>query len=732
MAYSELRIHGVSGTPPRELLYTDPVSYDYADPYARVYETNRDGPKVKAFHWGSLTSGTRATAFWLLLTPFMLANLAGWMAPTKRWVQAFIRLTGLSISALLVAQGAVVLINYVNQVVAGQPYHNLAVAIGAIALALGYLTIIWRLSTQSLVEKMTSLQKFWLLMGVSDKSLCPPEIKREEIVCHSIDPAPGAKLTDRELWVRQSVLHRLRRQHLAGGILIIPIAVELGLGSAPALILTLLVGLLVVTDMISFPDSGRLGRMVRSLSRFNVHLAFVVWGWSVWRLLDHDLPIGMWPRIHELVLYVAFLAGAGAFGTLVSQLLSKAGPARLSFLPLSALAISALVGGALGVAVALLAELASYRFLGDLNPFEHSRGFVISDTEIMRYGGAWTVQAMLCFLMAMILFAAVAARMKTDRPLPERDRGLGLAVLRRVTYHAAWVFGSTGAVAALLAVPAVYLSCRLVSTIKRCDPTLLQDAAFETFLPAVALGIGALMFLALVVAVVQVSKGLSLMTLGLGALILWSVNDESIEERLEWTVPIIDLPVRPLKFLDLCVVVIVFGLVFFIVRSIIGGFGDPEKRRKVGVLWDVGSFWPRWFHPLAPPSYAPHALKRLRQALRSGAVEVLTAHSQGSVIACVALAQRRSPLPRALVTYGSPLGLLYAPLFPFIGVQELIEQVASGWGGNPHWVNLWRDTDPLGGAELPGMSPNRRVEEGTGHSAYELTETFIKARKDAI
>ncbi len=174
MAYSELRVHGMSGTPPRDLLYSDPVSYDRSDPFARIYESNRDGKEVKAFHWGSLTSGSRITAFWLLLMPFMLANLAGWMASTKSRVQAFIRLTGLFITCLLVAQLALVTISMVNEIFDEQTYHAAAVAGGAAVLALVFLSVLWRLSAQSLLEPMTTRDKFRLLFGLGRHGLEPP------------------------------------------------------------------------------------------------------------------------------------------------------------------------------------------------------------------------------------------------------------------------------------------------------------------------------------------------------------------------------------------------------------------------------------------------------------------------------------------------------------------------------------------------------------------------------
>ena len=142
---------------------------------------------------------------------------------------------------------------------------------------------------------------------------------------------------------------------------------------------------------------------------------------------------------------------------------------------------------------------------------------------------------------------------------------------------------------------------------------------------------------------------------------------------------------------------------------------DASARRTVGILWDVGTFWPRAAHPFAPALLrgarraGPDLADRAPGPSATGGRLVLSGHSQGTVLAAAAVWQLARPTRGrvALLTYGSPLERLYGRWFP--GVLR----AAGAWRrctASVHgWRNLWRRTDPIGGpVRLPGADGPRR------------------------
>jgi hypothetical protein len=149
------------------------------------------------------------------------------------------------------------------------------------------------------------------------------------------------------------------------------------------------------------------------------------------------------------------------------------------------------------------------------------------------------------------------------------------------------------------------------------------------------------------------------------------------------------------------------------------GWRGLESRKHLGVLWDVGTFWPRAYHPFAPPSYTERAVPDLQRRLwrihdnPGGAV--IAAHSQGTVIAVAALLQEGSRPHRdgqpddqvGLVTFGSPVTKLYGWAFPaYFGAEALGPGRPRTW----RWRNYSYATDPIGGPIFPD-DPSAGVDE---------------------
>ncbi|WP_374205367.1 hypothetical protein [Streptomyces sp. SP2-10] len=194
-----------------------------------------------------------------------------------------------------------------------------------------------------------------------------------------------------------------------------------------------------------------------------------------------------------------------------------------------------------------------------------------------------------------------------------------------------------------------------------------------------------------------------------------------------------------------------FGFLLFVTWGR-RAYKDASARRTIGILWDVGTFWPRAAHPFAPPCYAERAVPDLTWRMatwtrRTGGRLVLSGHSQGSVLAAAA-AWQLPPSVRgrvALLTYGSPLERLYGRWFPAHfgppALAALHHDIAC-------WRNLYRRTDPIGGpVRVPGDAtpevdheplPDPRAYGRTaehplpapilGHSDYQSDPAFTRER----
>jgi hypothetical protein len=149
-------------------------------------------------------------------------------------------------------------------------------------------------------------------------------------------------------------------------------------------------------------------------------------------------------------------------------------------------------------------------------------------------------------------------------------------------------------------------------------------------------------------------------------------------------------------------------------------FRYPGTRRRVGVIWDVITFWPRWYHPLAPPPYAARAIPelgvRLQRLVDEGSEVLVSAHSQGAVIAASTIARLPGNVRRrlALLTHGNPLARLYEKFFPAYFDGGFLGRLEQRVGGR--WRNLFRRTDPIGGpVDLPPVDQSILDPESDRH-----------------
>ncbi|MFG2617625.1 hypothetical protein ACGFXC_08345 [Streptomyces sp. NPDC048507] len=695
----ELLVHGVAGAPPGELLRDPHPVRVTGDSTAAVFRRAEDAdaeahpgryagrPVREAYCWSRLTSGNGARALWLLLLPFMVVNLAHWARPparardkaAARAVRTYgllVRVLALSLTVLLVAAACEVALDLLAWQCAG----NSACTASRSWLGFAEPGRWWgqpgrRLALGALVPAaLTGL--LWYLSNrtwSAYESQSPPAAEPDGGASPGGPEAAGgedAPLGRPGFWYGRRIVARLRAAHTAAGLLTVAVAV-----AVPA----------VRHDR----ADAAAGPALRAT------------GWALGALLAAGAAIVLWVVCrrgrsearpdHRLDRAAITLLPGGALALLAAVLLhacwSRPGWVAAGRLP-GDFTFGVLMLGQGGCVLAL--ALVARRL---------HRGAPRTGAALRGLGGP--AVAMLGCALGGVMSGGVAQRVADwidGGATPGTPPGAafpGPPVL--LSWQAAVLpplLIALGLLAAGVGSRAALDRRRSAATVAAEYPGEPPDADRSRKIAgaraAAALTDSAPWFVGAV-------SGITLL-LGTGALAGAWFTGRVPGEAARDTQPLLAAAARAAQ--DTGSWLIGIGIAAFAAWGR-RAYRDPAARRTIGILWDVGTFWPRAAHPFAPPCYAERAVPDLAWRMtawtaRTGGRLVISGHSQGSVLAAAAVWQLPPATRRrvALLTYGSPLARLYGRWFPdCFGPGPL----AALHRDLDCWRNLWRSTDPIGG-----------------------------------
>jgi len=681
----EIRVHGVSGTPPAAMLQVPTVVRVAGDAAAGFYQpatasTARPDPQpgdlVEAYSWSGLTSGGKWRALWLLLLPYMLVNVAYYSASAplsepgrgRRLQAMLLRLLALSLTITFVLSIVSVsmdlvawqylrpkrevtqpLLKWMRWRWLDHPQRQLALTA---ALPLAMVGLLWRLANQT-----------W------------SRTERTAVPAAPSTPA-ATPLADRAMFNGRGPVRKLRAVHVAGGFTVVAAMLLLpewhggvsahaaGRGGLVGVLSVLVVAMLVVVVGLaclpSMTDRKRPSEGQREAASSDIDgYTFLPWialvlavGVGVFTWFTSAFGEA-WPRRPSGSSTTGDLSGyadvvvwlfAGQAGLLLASAAVSwwqrwRGPHRAAravwagFAPTLLAAIGWLIAGGFGAAL----MLAVARVLG--SPAAASRVNSARDL-IVPTSYFWTSATALAATLALVPALGW---------LLWRWRVAAGELRRRVPACYGDPDGPDAA-ARVNAIAGTWAKARLTDHLVPVAGALLST----------------------VLAVVTASA------IGFG------ISHEWILDHLSWAVTLGVLALAA------------FALALIQIGR--RAYSDESQRRTVGVLWDLGTFWPRAVHPLAPPCYSERTLPDLLRRVefrRADAPVVLSCHSQGTVIGAAAVLQLDTDAGLALLTYGSPLRRLYAPIFPAYFGPDALRQVDTAVAGR--WRNLYRPSDPIGG-----------------------------------
>ncbi|MEV6114002.1 hypothetical protein AB0L59_16160 [Streptomyces sp. NPDC052109] len=637
---------------------------------AGARETPGDEPVREAYVWCNLTSGDSSRALWLLLLPFMVVNLAHWMRPAAagrpravRLYGLLVRLAALTLTVLLVAAACEVALDLVAWQCAG---------VHSCAHRHSWLTFLaprpsapdtwWslpgrRLALAALVPTALTI----LLWYLSRRTWSAYESHRPM----SHDPEPdtdGSALALPGFWYGRRLVARLRAAHTAVALLTVAAAVAVPAArfdhrpGGPAALDVLSRLLTVALPACAAVAVGVVCRRGRSENRLDQRLD---------RHVVRLLPLAALALLLLTLLYAGWarpgwrstgrLPGDPAFGALML---------------------------AQGLLVVALAVVARHLYRRSSDPRTGMRGL------------CGPAVALLACALGGVMSGGVAQRVAdwldgTRALLP------GPPVL--LTWQASTI-PPVLAVLLLLAVRLGFGTARLARAerdrVRHEHPGEPEDPGRTRTIAHVramaTLTDRAPLVVAVLAATTLVLGGVALA----GALATGKTPDGAARSAYDALQAVAETSQALGSWL------VGLGFVLFVTWGR-RAYKDASARRTIGILWDVGTFWPRAAHPFAPPCYAERAVPDLTWRMatwthRTRGRLVLSGHSQGSVLAAAAAWQLPPSLRGriALLTYGSPLERLYGRWFPAHfgppALAALHRDVAC-------WRNLYRRTDPIGG-----------------------------------
>jgi hypothetical protein len=760
----ELRIHGVSGTPPDAMLQYPPelieevagdaaagfyrrrpLDDDQADSTIQADGASQVGTGrtvwrrvLEAYSWGGLTSGPASRALWILFLPFILINLAHWMLPPGRsdsWVAAraghwsvrLLRLLGLSLTLLVMLLSSFVAVGLVGWQCAGQK-QLCAAKLGPLRF-LGDWSDGPRLAVTAAPVALMVLVLLWLGRrnppAGQDKSAHLPD---------SAVLSNAVPLADENFWIADPSTRRLRYCHVsawASGLAAVMLygvsqhGNHLRTQTLPNVALVVNVGILVLAVLatLSTLATGRGGppanflnwplRILAWLSVASLAVSLVVVACTP---IQHQPPSefpGLRVETYTLLYVQAGLLGALFVSTAVS-LLSRAsrkerGPQReeapfhgkgwhptlFGFTSFVLATIAWLFAGGFASGLTLWIS----KFLADPVPSEKAATCEIALTNAVTTG-APTVPAVCAGLRHSKVPALPADfidrvdAVKSDAPL----------IVPPPLFSSAVVF--TGLLVLTLIVAAVIWWPVLPRTRRALLPAVLNDYGLTAAKASVEEK--------------QRAKEVA--------------SERSVAKVTDWLPPLLAcftviavlgylailFTVRhvgydsPRGFLPAitgdCINLMAASAAAIVIIAI-WAFRSRTARRLVGIMWDIGTFWPRANHPLTPPCYGERAVPDVRNRLQAltqvpSQRVILAAHSQGTVIAAATLLQFLNDADTserlaadaserlATVTFGSPLRRLYARNFPAYFSAPAFQQVNGVV--KDQWINMWCLTDPIG------------------------------------